>query len=103
MISSNGPSGTPKIRDEFRILFFSILHLAKYKKLSAQERSIFQRFVLFYLEYCQLLQRPPYQQAVVIVDATGAGFAQLDMDIGSFMVDLIYSYYPDAVAIGELR
>ena len=100
-----------------RLTFLSVLHLAKYTKLKQEERPAFHRFILFYLEYTKLLHVPPYQQAVMIIDASGAGeciaclteasrvipagFAQLDMDLGSFLVELIYNYYPDAVATGN--
>ena len=82
-------------------LIRSILRLVKHsKKMKQEDRPAFHRFILFCLEYTKLLHVPPHQQACIIIDAAGAGFAQLDMELGGFLVDLVYNFYPEFIAIG---
>ncbi len=70
--------------------------------MPAEEQPEFQRFILFHLEYARLLHRSPYRQSCLVINATDAGFAQLDMEMGKFLTDLIYNYYPDAVAVAYI-
>lgn len=81
-----------------------VIHLHKYtgrellqQSLVAKKDALFELLAM-HLELARTLYTSPFNKSCLLIfNCAGAGISNLDMEIGTFLLDLLYKYYPDSI------
>lgn len=65
--------------------------------ISESSRHLTYRYLNLCLECSRFIQRAAGKRTILLLDASGAGYQHVDMDLGRHLYNLMYAYYPENI------